>query len=318
MQSDKIRCSNFELLRIVAMFLVFAVHANFLALGQPTASEVSQSLISSFCRIFFHQIALVCVNLFVLISGYFGIHPTIRSVSNLLFAVMFWQAASWIVGHPDMGLGAFLLLPCRGWFVGTYLELMLIAPLINGFVDASGRKFASYLCVFLCVEIVLSSFCPIWPAFHGGYSLLHLIGIYLIGRYIRLSDSLWLRCGITTYGSMAIVISLVSAIFVCASTAHMAQMPLYASAVVEKMLTKLFHEYSSFPVVASSVCIFLAFKNLRFYSKTVNLSLNLHFRCIYFIIIYMIGGRADRYFAIGSNPYFMGMMVSRQYYIFWG
>ena len=70
MQSDKIRCSNFELLRIVAMFLVFAVHANFLALGQPTASEVSQSLISSFCRIFFSpnragMCQSVCLNLWI-------------------------------------------------------------------------------------------------------------------------------------------------------------------------------------------------------------------------------------------------------------
>lgn len=56
--SIKKRDSNFELLRIIAMFLVMITHATFLALGVPTYEDSINIPYSSF--------ASFCLNLFLL------------------------------------------------------------------------------------------------------------------------------------------------------------------------------------------------------------------------------------------------------------
>lgn len=48
----KERLSNFELLRIIAMFLVLVVHADFFALGAPNREDVITEPLSSFGRYF--------------------------------------------------------------------------------------------------------------------------------------------------------------------------------------------------------------------------------------------------------------------------
>lgn len=60
------RQSNFELLRIIAMFLVLAVHANYFALdGGPSAQECATRVIPSMTRIVLESACIVCVDVFV-------------------------------------------------------------------------------------------------------------------------------------------------------------------------------------------------------------------------------------------------------------
>ena len=66
------RLSNFELLRILAMFLVLIVHCNYRFLGVPTTDEAREFILPTFARVSFQNISIVCVNLFVMISGWFG------------------------------------------------------------------------------------------------------------------------------------------------------------------------------------------------------------------------------------------------------
>lgn len=49
----KQRDSNFELLRIIAILLVLVLHADFLSLEGPYPSEIVESPLDSFLRIFF-------------------------------------------------------------------------------------------------------------------------------------------------------------------------------------------------------------------------------------------------------------------------
>lgn len=85
----KVRQSNFELLRIVAMFMVMMLHVNFLALGKPTMEEVNSATITSFVRILFEVWSVGCVDLFVLISGWFGIKANRKSLFTFIFQVVF-------------------------------------------------------------------------------------------------------------------------------------------------------------------------------------------------------------------------------------
>lgn len=63
------RDSNFELLRVISMLMVLGLHANFIALGEPTAEYVDANPIGAFLRYINEALCIVSVNVFVLISG---------------------------------------------------------------------------------------------------------------------------------------------------------------------------------------------------------------------------------------------------------
>lgn len=72
------RESNFELLRIIAMFMVLVLHADFQALGEPTRADIISSPLTSSLKVFFEMASIVAVNVFVLISGWFGIRGSLH------------------------------------------------------------------------------------------------------------------------------------------------------------------------------------------------------------------------------------------------
>ena len=56
----KVRQSNMELLRIIAMFLVLLVHADFFSLGAPSASDCVNAPVESSLKVFFQ--AIICMS----------------------------------------------------------------------------------------------------------------------------------------------------------------------------------------------------------------------------------------------------------------
>lgn len=70
------RKSNIELLRIISMILIVLNHSNYLIFGSVIGEEIEQDSFRSFGRMLFEQLCIIGVNVFVLISGYFGIRPT--------------------------------------------------------------------------------------------------------------------------------------------------------------------------------------------------------------------------------------------------
>ena len=81
------RESNIELLRIVAMLLVLFLHANYFSLGKVESIDIQSDLFGSFVKSFTEALCIICVNVFVLISGWFGIRPTLKGAMSLLFQV---------------------------------------------------------------------------------------------------------------------------------------------------------------------------------------------------------------------------------------
>lgn len=86
----KTRNSSIELLRIIAMLFVVLHHANFPSLGVPTQSEFLQSPIWIGCRTIGESMTLVCVNIFILISGWYGIVYKKKGVLSLVFTSLFY------------------------------------------------------------------------------------------------------------------------------------------------------------------------------------------------------------------------------------
>ncbi len=79
----KQRLVSFELLRIFAMLMVLGLHANFAALHVPDAYSILT--FSGIGRVLCQSLCIVAVNVFVMISGWFGIKPSMRGFCNFMW-----------------------------------------------------------------------------------------------------------------------------------------------------------------------------------------------------------------------------------------
>ena len=85
----KERESNMELLRIVAMFLILVLHSNFFTIGEPSANDIIQEPIVSTTRVLVKALSIIGVNVFVLLSGWYGIKFKFNRLLGLFFKFYF-------------------------------------------------------------------------------------------------------------------------------------------------------------------------------------------------------------------------------------
>lgn len=190
-----LRQSNFELLRIIAMLMIVLVHANYYSLGAPNQSDIQSTPFLSFWRIFAEQICIVGVNVFILISGWFGIKPSLKGLCSFLYQVFFWGCLLVLVGllfNLDLPIKPCLKVFWFGgyyWFIIAYIGLYLISPVLNAFLDKTTPK--SLLALIICYFI--TEFIFGWiinsESYNAGYSAFSFIGLYLLARFVRLYAS---------------------------------------------------------------------------------------------------------------------------------
>jgi len=189
-----IRDSQFELLRIIAMVFVMLYHANFLDIyldGDISTSQLNPLSIWGYsitkCS------TMCCVDLFILISGWYGLNFSIRKLLKLYMtmivcSVSIYMLCVWLIPtlHFDLRTAINLFVGRGYWFVPAYAMLMILAPFLNFFIENSTRhKIKRILIVYLILELWLG-----WidrnTFFDFGCSPLNFVGLYLIARYMRL------------------------------------------------------------------------------------------------------------------------------------
>lgn len=194
MTETKVRQSNIELLRIVAIFLVMVGHINgFMAEGRipPMTADADSVVI---IRNVIGSLASVCVALFVLISGWFSIKPNLKSVvtlwTQIFFVYIYCFSIQAVVGGANLKTLATCFLPFTmgNWFVRCYLILMLLSPALNLFSERlTQRGFILFLAVFTAVAFLWGCVFPTDAVgFNQGMSSLSLVYVYLVGRFMRL------------------------------------------------------------------------------------------------------------------------------------
>ena len=188
------RSSNVELLRILAMFLVLVHHANILSIGIPSGTECVSAPGNTFFRFFIQSLAIVAVDVFVLISGWFGIKPSLKKLLALLFQVFFFTLTIPLVFCLIKGFGVLtprailksLMITKCYWFVKSYVCLFILSPVLNMFAEkAPKRTFSIVLILFFAFQTIYG-----WtdsaPEFNYGSSVVSFCGLYLLARYLRL------------------------------------------------------------------------------------------------------------------------------------
>lgn len=259
----KMRDSNMELLRITAMLLVLMVHACFMSLGVPTSADFHAAPTDTFFRLFSESISIICVNVFVLISGWYGIKAKISRMLAFLFQVYFlnvivyYGMQAYGGGKPErLGMGSWVLLPAHYWFVKEYIILYIFTPVLNAFIDKTSKKqIGQFLVAFFIIQLIVE----FWLGGHfiAGYSAISFMGIYVLARYLYLYPGKFTQLNKYIYLAMYLAATL-------ATTAIALLM------VIKSGNVGCFYNYNSPFVIFASVCILLFFSKISIHSKIIN------------------------------------------------
>jgi len=187
------RQSNIELLRIIAMFMILVIHANMISLPKPTSIDLSTFPKATITRYLIESWGIVSVDCFVLISGWFLIKTRVKSILSFCFQIVFLWGGIFLFflleGKADLSLNNVLEIfafTSWDWFIKAYIVLMIIAPILNSFLENSTEKTQRY--VILGFFAFSSTYGWLGGAnrfFVDGYGPLHFIGLYLLAWYVH-------------------------------------------------------------------------------------------------------------------------------------
>lgn len=186
------RKTNVELLRLLAMFLVLVVHADFWSLGAPTFQDVQYSFLPSIIRIVIEAIAIVCVNVFIFISGWFTIKPTLKGFGNFIFQCGYFLFGIYVVmlvtGQAALslkGIAGCFCLTASNWFIKAYIGLYILSPILNLFVEKSSKRQLGIILASFYLFQTIYGFSGAAKFIVHGYSTFSFIGIYLLAQFVR-------------------------------------------------------------------------------------------------------------------------------------
>lgn len=267
MINSKSRLSSIELLRLLSMFGVLIVHADFGALGWPSQSELLSTPIYTILRIFIEAFAIVAVNVFVLISGWFGIKFRWSSLFKLLFQCAFFFFGIYFIGRICnltqisffKGIYMCLMMSENAWFIKCYIGMYIFAPVMNSFIaNSSEKQIKTFLLLFFVFQSIYGWISNGAAFIKDGYSAFSFMGLYILARYIAIYRPLWSKGSIYKDFIMYIILSTATATGIITF--------LYFG----NFYHIIFLKYCSIFIICAALFLLLAFSKLSFYNKFVN------------------------------------------------
>lgn len=193
------RLSNIEALRILAMFMVVVLH--YLDKGELLTKTTQPFTTASYVAWLVEGFAIVAVNVYVLITGYFMCNSSFKlsRIVKVICQVLWYSilipvvlVLLGVVNVGDFGTYDFLqfIFPIhmlQYWFVTAYVVLMLFVPMLNAGIKALTQKqFLLVTCLLTAYEALPKSILPVkFLTDNAGNNVLWVICLYLIGAYIR-------------------------------------------------------------------------------------------------------------------------------------
>lgn len=259
-----VRDSNIELLRIIAMFLVLIDHSGYMSINPPTSEEAFSAPLLSLARYCSQSFSSICVNVFVLISGWFGIKAKSSRIVEFLFQCYFICFVAYYVLlaigiSTPMSIGEWINFLVLGdlWFVMAYLLLYLFAPMMNMFIESlTPKQFLYFLLAFMGIQF-LHGFVIQESWFDKGMSPLTLMSLYMTGRYMRLYPNRYTTMKKWIDMLIYFIVSILGAVLTFVGVRHGAE-------------GYRFFSYASPTIIIASVYFFLCFTKFSIKSRLVN------------------------------------------------
>lgn len=289
------RNSNFELMRIVSMVFIIIYHIIFRT-GSIYSYEMSA--LTYMLLKFIIAIVLVHVNSFIILTGYFQCKKDMKitkffSINN---AVWFYQVVFLIIAllityyfniplvYPITKLDVFKsIIPLDYglyWYIGCYLILYIISPILNKVINNCNKKSFQKIIVTL---FILFSIIPTLTLdgvvyTKEGHSVANFILLYFIGAYLRLypisKSSVLKRLSNTANRTLYILLFLGCSIIslLCFTMSEQLSNPNNGD-IVNHISSIFFNFYNSFgsPIlIIQTMSYFLFFETLDFKNKFIN------------------------------------------------
>lgn len=193
----KRRNPSFEILRVVAMFLIVVWHFLMHGVGQkPVGVSADGASLFNLCSMELAGcLAKVSTNCYVLISGYFlimSVKPKWPKIPKTWAPIVFYSVTIFglfvlfsdlKLGWGDFGKSLMPLYFDRYWFATRYVALIALAPFLAMMVQGLSKRL--YV-VLLCILAVINFDFLLGNDLSGNNSLLWFIFLFFVGGYIRL------------------------------------------------------------------------------------------------------------------------------------
>lgn len=188
---EKVRQSNIELLRILSMLMLTIFHFNDHSL--ICGPIWHDGIANGFWWHMVQTLTITGTNIFVLITGYFGIHFKLRSVFRLYLMCFIWGLIGYLLYCFVMGVPVgfallgrvFAFTHNKWWFIITYLELYFLSPVLNAAIEKMDERSHMYSIVVFSFPTIYLGYCHFMGEDTWGTSLSHFVYLYLIGQYIH-------------------------------------------------------------------------------------------------------------------------------------
>lgn len=259
----KQRDSNIELLRIISMLFIMILHADFESIGVPIASDIEARPFESICRLGTESLTIISVNVFILISGWFGIKAKHERFFELIFQIVFFNIIILLISsaftkRSDIHLEfIFLFTHPTQWFILSYILLYIFAPILNEFCKSVNKKTFQYILIAQFFIQITYGFITQQDFIKAGYSPITFIFLYLLARYIRLYSTKITKLSPYLYFVSYSIFSITTTVLSLIS--------------INKGYGGLrFYNYSSPFTIAASISFMLIFTKIQIKSKFIN------------------------------------------------
>ena len=256
---QKKRNSCIELYRIIATFTVLIVHFNGWFVGGMRGFDYHHPTLFGAGQMIIEALTCICVNMFLIISGYFGIRLKLTSILRLCTLLIFIYVPFYLVEtlvgvtfSVKVLISKLFVISNAGYFIQGYLMLMFFSPVLNSFVEKYGQKVLPWTLLFVGFEFWFETIRGIdYFGFNRGYSIIHFVLIYMVARCIFLHKDKLLAFP-RIYWLLGYVLS---TLIICFMYIGGFESPF---------------AYSNPVVIVSSICSFIPFLYRDWYNKTVN------------------------------------------------
>lgn len=185
-----------DLLRVISMFYVVVLHTLGIG-GILNADEIgpSQFRISNFLEAW----AFCAVDIFALISGYVSYRENGKKVNVSGWIVMWFQVVFYNVGgalvHKMIDPSAVSASYIKGrflpltygsyWYFNAYTGLLVLMPLLNAGLNHCSEKTLKRITAIIIILFSLMNLRRDRFGLEGGYSVLWIVSLYLLGAMIK-------------------------------------------------------------------------------------------------------------------------------------
>lgn len=265
MSDTKKRDANLDLLRIFSMLLIIFLHSIDHS-GVLEQAEHSSTAMYFYVR-FTYALCQICVNCYVMLSGYYLVNSTFRlqKLVALWMETVFYaftlKLLFMVTGQEHLSILSliscfFPILTGRYWFITIYVGLYLVSPFLNKLIHAMSKK--EHTVLNICLFVLFSLWSSIHPAIAGmnsggGWGLAWFVVLYLAAAWFRLYYMPKHKPALL-FGAFFLIPLLIAAGQLAANAAGIG--------VLQKIIGNWFR-YDSAPAHLMTMALFAAFLNLK-------------------------------------------------------